>query len=63
MNEKTSLTHLKNSKMEKKTITITASAAIINAISFILAPASTQKILSESFYLTSLRETITICLS
>jgi hypothetical protein len=63
MNEKKSLTHLKNIKMGKKTITITASAAIINAISFILAPASTQKILSESFYLASLRETVTICLS
>jgi len=49
--------------MEKKVITITASAAIINAITLMLAPASTQKILSESFYLASLRETITICLS
>jgi len=49
--------------MEKKSITITASAAIINAITLILAPASTQKILSESFYLASLRETVTVCLS
>jgi hypothetical protein len=49
--------------MEKKIITITASAAIINAITLVLAPASTQQILSESFYLQSLKETITISLS
>jgi hypothetical protein len=49
--------------MQKKVITITASAAIINAISLILIPASTQKIFSESFYLSSIRETITIHLS
>jgi hypothetical protein len=49
--------------MEKKVITITASAAVINAISLILAPATTQQILSESFYLKTIRETITICLS
>ena len=49
--------------MKKKVITITASAAILNAIGIILVPASTQKILSESFYLATLRETITISLS
>lgn len=49
--------------MQKKTITITASVAIINALSVVLLPISTQKIISESLYLKTLRETISICLS
>ena len=54
---------LKQIFMEKKTITITASAAIINTITLILAPASTQRILCESFYLASLKETVTLWFS
>src|SRR4030095_17194907 len=54
---------LKQIFMEKKTITITASAAIINTITLILAPASTQRILSESFYLGTLKQTVTLWLS
>ena len=49
--------------MKKKTITITASAAVINAISVVLVPVSTQKILSESLYLKTIKKTVTICLS
>jgi hypothetical protein len=49
--------------MQKKTITITASVAIINALSVVLLPISTQKIISESLYLKTIRETINICLS
>ncbi len=49
--------------MEKKIITITAPASIINAISLVLLPACTQKIISESIYLRTTRETIHICLS
>ncbi|HEX7845273.1 MAG TPA: hypothetical protein VF476_05680 [Chitinophagaceae bacterium] len=49
--------------MEKKTITIVASAAIINTISFVLVPASTQKIIAESIYLKTIKETITVSLS
>jgi len=49
--------------MQKKTITITASVAIINALSVVLLPISTQKIISESFYLKTIKETINICLS
>lgn len=49
--------------MKKKTITITASVAIINALSVVLLPVSTQQILSESFYLKTIKKTITICLS
>jgi hypothetical protein len=49
--------------MEKKIITITAPVAIINAISLVLVPVSTQKILSESIYLKTIKRTITICLS
>jgi hypothetical protein len=49
--------------MEKKTITITASAAIINTITLILAPASTQRILCESFYLGTIKQTVTLWLS
>lgn len=49
--------------MEKKTITITASAAVINTITLILAPASTQQILSESYYLGVLKQTVTLWLS
>ena len=49
--------------MEKKTITITASVSIINAISLVLVPVSTQQILSESIYLKTIKETIHICLS
>ena len=49
--------------MEKKIITITASVAIINAISLVLVPVSTQKILSESIYLKTIKQTVTICLS
>jgi hypothetical protein len=54
---------LKQIFMEKKTITITASAAIINTITLILAPASTQRILSESFYLGTIKQTVTLWLS
>jgi hypothetical protein len=54
---------LKQIFMEKKTITITASAAIINTITLILAPASTQRILCESFYLGVLKQTVTLWLS
>ena len=49
--------------MEKKTIIITAPVSIINALGFILVPVSTQKIISESIYLKTIRETIRICLS
>jgi len=49
--------------MEKKTITITASAAILNAIGFVLMPVSTQKVISESIYLKTMKQKITICLS
>lgn len=49
--------------MEKKIITITAPVAIINAISLMLLPVSTQKIISEIIYLKTIKETITICLS
>ena len=49
--------------MEKKIITITASVAIINAISLVLVPVSTQKIITESIYLNTIKETITLCLS
>jgi hypothetical protein len=49
--------------MEKKTITITANANIISAISLILLPVSTQKIFSESIYLKTIKERIKICLS
>jgi hypothetical protein len=49
--------------MEKKIITVTAPASIISAIGFVLVPVSTQKILAESIYLQTLRETIQICLS
>ena len=49
--------------MEKKIITITAPVAIINAISLVLLPLSTQKIISESMYLKTLKKTITICLT
>jgi hypothetical protein len=44
-------------------ITIIASASVINAISLILVPVSTQKIISQSIYLRTTRETIRICLS
>ena len=54
---------LKQIFMEKKTITITASAAIINTITLILAPASTQRILCESFYLGTIKQTVTLWLS
>jgi hypothetical protein len=49
--------------MEKKIITITAPVAIINAISLVLLPLSTQKIISESMYLKTLKKTITISLT
>ena len=49
--------------MEKKVITITASVAIINAISLVLVPVSTQKIISESIYLNTFKETINVCLT
>ena len=49
--------------MEKKIITITASVAIINAISLVLVPVSTQKIISESIYLNTIKETINVCLT
>ncbi|HKO81659.1 MAG TPA: hypothetical protein VJU78_14745 [Chitinophagaceae bacterium] len=49
--------------MQKKTITITASVAIINALSVVLLPISTQKIPAESFYLKVIKETVSICLS
>lgn len=49
--------------MEKKIITITAPVAIINAISLVLLPVSTQKIISESIYLKTMKQTITVCLS
>lgn len=49
--------------MQKKTITITASVAIINALSVVLLPISSQKIISESLYLKTIKETISICLS
>jgi hypothetical protein len=49
--------------MQKKTIPITASVAIINALSVILLPVSNQKIISESLYLKTIRKTISICLS
>ena len=49
--------------MKKKTIIIKASPAIINAIGFVLVPVSTQKILSESIYLKTIRATVNICLS
>jgi hypothetical protein len=57
------LIFLKQIFMEKKTITITASAAIINTITLILAPASTQRILCESFYLGTIKQTVTLWLS
>jgi len=49
--------------MEKKIITITAPVALINAISLVLMPVSTQQVLSESIYLKTIKETIQICLS
>jgi hypothetical protein len=49
--------------MEKKVITITAPVSIINAISLVLIPVSTQKIIAESIYLKTIKETISICLS
>jgi hypothetical protein len=49
--------------MEKKIITITAPVALINAICFVPVPVSTQKILSESIYLKTIKETIKVCLS
>jgi hypothetical protein len=49
--------------MKKKTITIKASPAVINAMGFILVPVSTQKVLSESIYLKTIRATVNICLS
>lgn len=49
--------------MKKKVITITASVAIINAINLVVLPVSTQKILSESFYLKTIKKTVTVCLS
>ena len=49
--------------MEKKTITITASLAIINAISLVLVPVSTQKVITENLYLKTIKTTISICLS
>jgi len=58
-----STNHLKQIFMEKKTITITASAVIINTITLILAPATTQQILCESFYLGTLKQTVTLWLS
>lgn len=48
--------------MKKKTITIIAPAAVINTISLVVLPVSTQKILSQSIYLKSLKQTVTICL-
>jgi len=49
--------------MKKKIITIKASPEVINAMGFVLIPVSTQKVLSQSIYLKTLRETISICLS
>lgn len=49
--------------MQTKTITITASVAIINALSVILLPVSTQKIIAQSIYLKTMKETVHICLS
>jgi hypothetical protein len=49
--------------MEKKIITITAPVSIINAISLVLVPVSTQKVLAESIYLKTMKKTISICLS
>lgn len=49
--------------MQKKTIAITSSVAIINALSVMLLPISNQKILSEIFYLKTIKETINVCLS
>lgn len=49
--------------MEKKTITITAPANLISAISLVIMPVSTQKIISESLYLKTIKKTISICLS
>ncbi len=48
--------------MQTKTITITGSVAIINALSLVLLPVSTQKIISQSIYLKTISETIDICL-
>ena len=49
--------------MEKKIINVTVSVAIINTLSMILHPVSTQQILTESIYLKTLKETISIRLS
>jgi hypothetical protein len=49
--------------MQTKTITITASVAIINALSLVLLPVSTQKIISQNIYLKTIRESVSICLS
>jgi len=46
--------------MEKKTITITVPATIISAISLVIVPVSTQKIISESLYLKTIKQTISI---
>jgi hypothetical protein len=49
--------------MEKKTITITAPAGLINAVSMILVPVSIQQFAAERLYITTLRTTIEVCLS
>lgn len=49
--------------MQTKTITITAPVAVINTLSLLLLPVSTQKIISQSIYLKTTRETVSICLS
>jgi hypothetical protein len=49
--------------MEKRTITITASGFIMNAISLLLLPAGVNPVASQTFYLKTLKETTSVCLS
>lgn len=49
--------------MEKKTITITASVLIIDAIRLLLLPISSNPVASQHIYLKTLKETTSLCLS
>jgi hypothetical protein len=49
--------------MEKRTITITAPAGLINAVSLVLVPVSIQQFAAERLYVKTLRTTIEVCLS
>lgn len=47
--------------MEKKTITITASVLIIDAIRLLLLPVSSNPVACQLIYLKTMKETTSVC--